>query len=125
MAYETVGDIIENRDKLRNDLAAVTAERDRLRARVAELEAAAQPPADEFGYINAWLNTASELGDEGPLAERMATRLMAIAEDDDLPVIQPAARAAINCANGVRGGDVVRPNVAGNRLDPVPRGKSG
>ena len=39
MAYETVGDIIENRDKLRNDLAAVTAERDRLRARVAELEA--------------------------------------------------------------------------------------
>ena len=39
MAYETVGDIIENRDKLRNDLAAVTAERDQLRAEVERLRA--------------------------------------------------------------------------------------
>jgi hypothetical protein len=52
------------------------------------------PPADEFGYLNSWLNTAREIGEgECPLADRMATRLMAIAEEGDLPVAaqQPVA----------------------------------
>ena len=61
-------------------------------------EAAATPPADEFGYLNAWLNTAREMGEgECPLAERMATRLLLIAEDDDLPVAAPQPAAPEPC----------------------------
>lgn len=49
-------------------------------------------PNDEFLYINAWLNTAHELKDEGPLANRMANRLLFLSENFPTPTISEALR---------------------------------